>query len=65
MKVAILGAGAQGFVLMWHYGRRDDVGEVVLGDFDVSPDGNEIVFDRVEERSSVVLIERAKESDAH
>jgi serine/threonine protein kinase/Tol biopolymer transport system component len=34
-----------------------------IGDFDVSPDGTEIVFDRVEERSSVVLIGRAKESD--
>jgi hypothetical protein len=25
----------------------------VIGDFDVSPDGTEIVFDRAEERSSV------------
>ena len=25
MKVAILGAGAQGYVLTWHFGRRDDV----------------------------------------
>jgi hypothetical protein len=37
----------------------------VIGDFDVSPDGAEIVFDRVQENSSVVLIERAKESDTH
>ena len=37
----------------------------VIGDFDVSPDGTEIVFDRVQESSSVVLIERAKESDTH
>ena len=37
----------------------------VIGDFDVSPDGAEIVFDRVQESSSVVLIERAKESDTH
>jgi dipeptidyl aminopeptidase/acylaminoacyl peptidase len=36
-----------------------------IGDFDVSPDGSEIVFDRAEERSSVVLIERVKESDTH
>jgi serine/threonine protein kinase/Tol biopolymer transport system component len=36
-----------------------------IGDFDVSPDGAEIVFDRIEERSSVVLIARAKESDTH
>ena len=36
-----------------------------IGDFDVSPDGAEIVFDRLQEISSVVLIERAKESDAH
>jgi serine/threonine protein kinase/Tol biopolymer transport system component len=32
-----------------------------IGDFDVSPDGAEIVFDRVQESSSVVLIERGKE----
>jgi serine/threonine protein kinase/Tol biopolymer transport system component len=37
----------------------------VIGDFDVSPDGAEIVFDRVQESSSVVLIERTKEADAH
>jgi serine/threonine protein kinase/Tol biopolymer transport system component len=35
----------------------------VIGDFDVSPDGSEIVFDRVQENSSVVLIERAAVSD--
>jgi len=34
MKVAILGAGAQGYVLTWHYGRRDDVDAIVLGDYD-------------------------------
>ena len=34
-----------------------------IGDFDVSPDGGEIVFDRLQESSSVVLIERVKESD--
>jgi serine/threonine protein kinase/Tol biopolymer transport system component len=32
-----------------------------IGDFDVSPDGTEIVFDRVEESSSLVLIERTAE----
>jgi len=37
----------------------------VIGDFDVSPDGAEIVFDRVQASSSVVLIERMKESDTH
>jgi serine/threonine protein kinase/Tol biopolymer transport system component len=37
----------------------------VIGDFDVSPDGTEIIFDRVQESSSVVLIERAQESDSH
>jgi serine/threonine protein kinase/Tol biopolymer transport system component len=31
----------------------------VIGDFDVSPDGTEIVFDRSEESSSIALIERA------
>jgi serine/threonine protein kinase/Tol biopolymer transport system component len=35
----------------------------VIGDFDVAPDGTEIVFERVQESSSVVLIERPKESD--
>jgi Tol biopolymer transport system component len=30
-----------------------------IGDFDVSPDGSEIIFDRVQESSSLVLIERA------
>jgi serine/threonine protein kinase/Tol biopolymer transport system component len=35
----------------------------VIGDFDVAPDGSEIVFERVQESSSVVLIERPKESD--
>jgi Tol biopolymer transport system component len=39
-------------------------GGFVIGDFDVSPDGAEIVFDRVRESSSVVLIERTKESEA-
>jgi hypothetical protein len=38
-------------------------GNFAIGDFDVSPDGAEIVFDRLQEISSVVLIERAKESD--
>jgi hypothetical protein len=37
----------------------------VIDDFDVSPDGAEIVFDRVQESSSVVLIECGKESEAH
>ncbi|HEY2274353.1 MAG TPA: hypothetical protein VGH61_02515, partial [Steroidobacteraceae bacterium] len=32
-----------------------------IGDFDVSPDGSEIIFDRVQESSSLVLIERASE----
>jgi Tol biopolymer transport system component len=37
----------------------------VIGDFDVSPDGAEIIFDDVQESSSIVLIERARESDTH
>ena len=37
----------------------------VIGDFDVSPDGSRIVFDRVRESSSVVLIERAAGSGTH
>lgn len=32
----------------------------VIGDFDVSRDGEQIVFDRVEERSQIALIERAR-----
>ena len=31
----------------------------VIGDFDVSPDGTEIIFDREQESSSIVLIARA------
>jgi hypothetical protein len=38
-------------------------GSFVIGDFDVAPDGTEIVFERVQESSSVVLIERPQESD--
>jgi len=37
----------------------------VIGDFDVSPDGSRIVFDRVRESSSLVLIERAAGSGTH
>ena len=32
--------------------------EIIVGDFDVSPDGREIVFDREQDTSDVVLIER-------
>ena len=32
--------------------------EFVIGDFDVSPDGREIIFDRSREESDVILIER-------
>ncbi|HXC76937.1 MAG TPA: LpqB family beta-propeller domain-containing protein, partial [Candidatus Acidoferrum sp.] len=39
--------------------------DFVIGDFDVSPDATEIIFDRVQESSSLVLIERAGESEAH
>jgi serine/threonine protein kinase/Tol biopolymer transport system component len=31
---------------------------MVIGDFDVSPDGTEIIFDRVQDSSSIALIER-------
>jgi Tol biopolymer transport system component/DNA-binding winged helix-turn-helix (wHTH) protein len=34
--------------------------EFVIGDFDVAPDGREIVFDRVQDRSDVLLIELAE-----
>jgi Tol biopolymer transport system component len=34
--------------------------EPSIRDFDVSPDGNEIVFDRVEETSQIALIERTR-----
>jgi len=36
-----------------------------IGDFDVSPDGTEIVFDRLQESSSVVVIELPKEPATH
>jgi Tol biopolymer transport system component len=32
----------------------------VIGDFDVSPDGTEIIFDRVQDSSSIALIERTR-----
>lgn len=32
----------------------------VIGDFDVSPDGTEIIFDRLQDSSSIALIERAR-----
>lgn len=34
--------------------------DFVIGDFDISPDGSEIIFDRVEASSSIALIERAR-----
>ncbi len=39
--------------------------DFVIGDFDVAPDGAAIIFDRVQESSSLVLIERAGESGTH
>jgi Tol biopolymer transport system component len=33
--------------------------EILIGDFDVSPDGREIVFERIEESSDVVVIDLA------
>ena len=36
MKVAILGAGAQGYVLAWHFAARPDVDEIALADYDES-----------------------------
>ena len=34
--------------------------DFVIGDFDVAPDGSEIVFDRVQESSELALIERGR-----
>jgi Tol biopolymer transport system component len=36
--------------------------EFVIGDFDISPDGSEILFDRVQETSELALIERTHSS---
>ena len=33
--------------------------EFVIGDFEISPNGSEILFDRVQENSEFALIERA------
>ena len=33
-------------------------GEIAVGDFDVAPDGREIVFDRPAESSDILLIDR-------
>jgi hypothetical protein len=42
-----------------HERRLTNLGpEFVIDDFDVSPDGKEIVFDREQDSSDVVLIER-------
>jgi Tol biopolymer transport system component/tRNA A-37 threonylcarbamoyl transferase component Bud32 len=34
--------------------------DIVIGDFDVSPDGSMVVFERVQEHSDVVVIDRAQ-----
>jgi len=34
--------------------------DIVIGDFDVSPDGSEVVFERVQEHSDIVVIDRAQ-----
>jgi hypothetical protein len=34
--------------------------DFVIGDFDVAPDGSEIVFDRAQESSELALIERGR-----
>ncbi len=34
--------------------------EFAIGDFDVSPDGREIVFDRLQEESDIVMFELPK-----
>jgi hypothetical protein len=36
--------------------------EFVIDDFDISPDGSEILFNRVQETSELALIERAHSS---
>jgi hypothetical protein len=35
--------------------------EFLIGEFDVSPDGTEVVFDRQQSSSSIALIERARQ----
>jgi hypothetical protein len=34
--------------------------DFVIRDFDISPDGSRIVFDRIEENSNIALIERPR-----
>jgi hypothetical protein len=34
--------------------------DIVIGDFDVSPDGSLVVFERVQEHSDVVVIDRTQ-----
>ena len=36
------------------------LGRLTIGDFDISPDGRELVFDRIRDESDIVLIERPK-----
>jgi len=47
--------------------KRDPLGgspnfgrDIVINDFDVSPDGSAVVFERVQEHSDVVVIDRAQ-----
>jgi hypothetical protein len=35
-------------------------GSFTIGDFDISPDGRELLFDRSSDESDIVLIERPK-----
>jgi hypothetical protein len=35
-------------------------GGFTIGDFDISPDGRELLFDRSRDESDIVLIERPK-----
>ena len=34
--------------------------DIVIGDFDVSPDGSLVVFERVQEHSDIVVIDRTQ-----
>jgi DNA-binding winged helix-turn-helix (wHTH) protein/Tol biopolymer transport system component len=64
--------GAQSHKEFWAFDLRSGAGRAltdlgpgpVIGDFDVAPDGRQIVFDRAREESDLVLIELAERPDS-
>jgi saccharopine dehydrogenase (NAD+, L-lysine-forming) len=62
MKVLIVGAGQQGYVLTWNLARNPAVTEIVLGDYDV--DRARLVAERVGGAKTIPLFLDAGDSEA-